>query len=170
MERFTNNALNINELPKIEALDYNKLDKKFLTETLLIRLVFILPLAAALFVIYKNQPSYLFEASLVAALLFIVVLILGYLSYFKKAYALREKDVSYRRGLIFHSITTVPLSRIQHSELLRGPLDRILGLSSVKIYTAGGSSSDITIPGLPLETAEKVREFINAKNANDDSQ
>ena len=163
MENFTNSILNINELPKLESLDYNKLDKNYLTETLIIRLVFILPLAALVFVVYFKQPDYLLEAVLAAIALFIVFMFFGYLSFFKKAYALRQKDVSYRRGIVFHSITTIPLSRIQHSELLRGPLDRMLGLSSVKIYTAGGSSSDITLPGLPLKTAEKVREFINNK-------
>ena len=166
--KFSNTALNISDLPKIETLEYNKLNRKYLTESLIIRLISILPLAAGIFIFYKKEPDFLFEAILIAIVIFVILMLFGYLSYFKKAYALREKDVSYRSGIIFHSITTVPLSRIQHSELLRGPLDRFLGLSSVKIYTAGGSSSDITIPGLSVETAENVREFINNKVAEDD--
>lgn len=168
MANFTNSALNISDLPKIESLEYSKLDGKFLIESLIIRLISILPIGAGIFIFYKKEPEFLFEAILFGLVTFAVLMLFGYLSYFKKKYALREKDVSYRRGIIFHSITTIPLSRIQHSELMRGPLDRFLGLSSVKIYTAGGSSSDITIPGLSVETAEKVREFINNQVAGDD--
>ena len=168
MEGFTNTQLDVADLPKLEELNYSPLDPKYLTEILIFRVVLGLILLAVLFFLNPEREAigdYIYLILAGGAVLAGLFIATGYFGFFKKGYALREKDVSYRSGLIFHSITTVPLNRIQHSEVVRGPLDRFFGLSSVKIYTAGGSSSDVSIPGLKLEEAEKVREFINAKIA-----
>jgi membrane protein YdbS with pleckstrin-like domain len=168
MEGFTNTQLDVADLPKLEALEYSPLHPKYLTEILIMRVVLSIAFLALLFFgnpekeALGNAIYLILAGGLLVSGLFIAF---GYFGFYKKGFALREKDVSYRSGLIFHSITTVPLNRIQHSEVVRGPLDRFFGLSSVKIYTAGGSSSDVSIPGLKLEEAEKVREFINAKIA-----
>jgi membrane protein YdbS with pleckstrin-like domain len=53
------------------------------------------------------------------------------------------------------------LVRIQHSEVTRGPLQRLFELATVKIYTAGGQQSDLSIPGLTPDEAYKVRDYIN---------
>jgi membrane protein YdbS with pleckstrin-like domain len=65
-------------------------------------------------------------------------------------------------------VTSVPFNRIQHSEINQGPLDRAYNLASLNIYTAGGSSSDLTIPGLPYDQAVKLREFVAKKSADDE--
>jgi membrane protein YdbS with pleckstrin-like domain len=78
----------------------------------------------------------------------------------RKGYALREKDVLFTRGLIAHKTTVIPLNRIQHVALHEGFLSRMYDLSEVQIYTAGGSSSDLSIPGVPKEEALKIKNYL----------
>jgi membrane protein YdbS with pleckstrin-like domain len=78
----------------------------------------------------------------------------------RKFYSLREQDLSYRSGLIFRKTVSQPMLRIQHVELKRGPIDRKVGLAKLQVFSAGGALHTFEIPGLPLETAENIRQFI----------
>jgi membrane protein YdbS with pleckstrin-like domain len=77
-----------------------------------------------------------------------------------KTYALREHDLSYSAGLIFKKTITQPILRIQHIELKRGPIERKVGLATLQVFSAGGALDTFEIPGLPLNEAQKLREFI----------
>jgi membrane protein YdbS with pleckstrin-like domain len=65
----------------------------------------------------------------------------------------------FRRGIIFQRQVAVPYGRLQLVDVSRGPLSRLLGLSELKLVTAAASSG-VTIPGLPLESAEKLRDHL----------
>ena len=80
-----------------------------------------------------------------------------------RGYVLRDKDLTYRAGWIFRKVTTIPFNRIQHSEISQGPLGRLFRLNRLKIYTAGGSASDLSIPGLDPEVAVRLRDFVNGQ-------
>lgn len=80
-------------------------------------------------------------------------------------YAVRRHDVTLKRGWLFRTRITVPMSRIQHSEIFRGPLDRWLGLSTLRIFTAGSSGANLSIPGLPDETAQAIRSALISHGA-----
>lgn len=168
MENFTNSVLLPDNLPEIESATFNPLDKKYLM-ILMIRIAVVFLLLAAgmaAFLIFSDQlpPRFVLILVVVAIVLVIsflaVVTVLGFP---KKGYLIREKDVSFQRGLITHKVTSVPLNRIQHVEVNQGVLAKILGLSSVNIYTAGGSSSDLSIPGLPADEARKVKSFLSGQ-------
>ena len=88
------------------------------------------------------------------------VIIYHGLSYKYMGYALREKDISFTSGLLWRSMTTVPFNRVQHCDIKQGILDRRFGLSRLTIYTAGGQSTDLMIPGLLPATAEKLKTYI----------
>ena len=74
-------------------------------------------------------------------------------------------DVSFRRGWIVHRMTTVPLNRVQHCEFSQGLLGRLFDLATVRVFTAGGTSSDLDIRGLRKEDAIKVRDYITKLSA-----
>ncbi|MDH4072372.1 MAG: PH domain-containing protein [Gammaproteobacteria bacterium] len=78
----------------------------------------------------------------------------------KMAYAVRERDILYRSGVFWHTVTAVPYNRIQHVEKSTTPLDRRFQLANLKLFTAGGAGGDLTIRGLPVRTAEKLRAYI----------
>jgi len=62
------------------------------------------------------------------------------------------------RGVITQVDTSVPYVRVQHTDTQRGPIERLVGLSSVVVYTAGTRGADIRIPGLRPQRATELRE------------
>ncbi len=77
-----------------------------------------------------------------------------------KYYALREYDLSFQSGWIFSKKVTQPITRIQHIELKRGPIDRKIGLATLQVFSAGGALHTFEIPGLALSKAQKLRQYI----------
>lgn len=78
--------------------------------------------------------------------------------------ALREKDIIFTQGLFWRQSTLLPFNRVQHIEIHRNPIERKLGLSCLRIFTAGGSGVDLHIRGLENERAEKIKQFILEKS------
>jgi membrane protein YdbS with pleckstrin-like domain len=168
METFTNSVILPENLPVTDAQTFNKLDGKYL-KIILIRLAFFsVSLAGGIFALFffaeKNLPFFVVVISILSVVLLIAyLLVISVLGFPKKGYLLREKDISYKRGLIAYKQTSVPFNRIQHVEVNQGVLAKIFQLASVKIYTAGGTSSDLTIPGVPVETAGNLKAFLSEK-------
>ena len=70
-------------------------------------------------------------------------------------YALEPAMLRVVRGWLFHSDTLVPLVRIQHLDMARGPLDKLFGTATLAVHTAGTHNSVVTLPGLsPARAAE----------------
>lgn len=68
-------------------------------------------------------------------------------------------DALYLERGVFNQVKTiVPLVRIQHVDSRRTPKERIMGLASVVVYTAGSQGSDARIPGLKPEHAERLQD------------
>lgn len=88
----------------------------------------------------------------------------------RKKFAIRERDILYKEGLIWRSLTVVPFNRVQHAEVHQGPVERLFQLSRLKIYTAGGSTSDMTIAGLGPEEAYRMKHFILSKTSEDEEE
>ena len=73
-------------------------------------------------------------------------------------YELREDSLYLVRGVLTRRDTSVPFVRVQHVDTRRSPTERLAGLASVVVYTAGSRGADITVPGLTPERAEELRE------------
>ena len=74
-------------------------------------------------------------------------------------FEIREDEVDLLHGIVVKTRQIVPMSRIQHVDTVRGPIQRRYGLASVVFYTAAGS---MTIPELSDERAASVRDQIAA--------
>ncbi|RUR03670.1 hypothetical protein ELQ94_02995 [Labedella endophytica] len=74
-------------------------------------------------------------------------------------YLLREDDLLFRRGIMWQRFVAVPYGRMQLVDINRGPLARAFGLAELKFVTASPAAG-ITIPGLPLEEAEGLRDHL----------
>ncbi len=70
------------------------------------------------------------------------------LRYRRWTFQVRSTEVYLERGVVTHVRTIVPFVRIQHVDTQRGPLERVFGLSTLVIYTAGSRGADVSIPGL----------------------
>ncbi|MFB6103778.1 MAG: PH domain-containing protein [Halobacteriaceae archaeon] len=73
-------------------------------------------------------------------------------------FEVREEELYIRRGVFTRVTTLVPYVRVQHVDSRRGPVERLVGLGSVVVYTAGSRGSDVTIPGLTRERAEALQQ------------
>lgn len=63
-----------------------------------------------------------------------------------------------KRGVVTRIETAVPYVRVQHVDTQRGPVERLVGLASVVVYTAGSRGADVTIPGLRTERADEIQD------------
>ncbi len=100
-------------------------------------------------------------AALVVAVLALVTtlaLALPAAAYERFRYALRDGDLLVERGVLFRRTTSIPLDRIQHVDTRQGPVERLLGLTQVVVYTAAGLSADGSLPGLDADTASALRD------------
>jgi membrane protein YdbS with pleckstrin-like domain len=168
MDNFTNSIILPENLPEIEAKTFNLSDKKYLRILLFQNLILFLFLSGALatfLLLTQEKPPIFITLSVSLAIVLAVAwsLAVTILGFPKKGYLVREKDVSFQKGLITYKLTTVPFNRIQHVEVTQGILAKMYGLSTVKIYTAGGTSSDLSIPGLPVNDAQKLKAFLSEK-------
>ena len=168
MENFSNSVLIPENLPEIETKTFNSLDKKYL-KILFIRIVILVLLLAGAFATFLILFDEKIPILILIIIISILALIIAYsilitvLGFPKKGYLVREQDLSYQKGLITYKLITVPFNRIQHVEVNQGILAKIFKLSSVKIYTAGGNASDLSIPGLPVEVAQNLKAFLSEK-------
>lgn len=168
MENFSNSVIIPENLPEIKQESFNLLDKKYLKILLLRTLLFALLLIGGLigFLIISEEELPGFVLPVLISFISILILystLIAVLGFRRKGYLVREKDVSFKKGVILYKQTSVPFNRIQHVEVNQGILAKFFKLSSVKIYTAGGTASDLSIPGLPVETAHNLKAFLSEK-------
>ena len=163
---FTNVQVTLSELPTFEDIDYLDLERSYAWLVCLVALtveVVIVAIAIVLsMVIPPPPPMQGLGTSIGLAVLIVMAWIPIYR--FKAArvtrYAIRDHDLLLRSGLFWQSEVIQPIKRIQHVELLRGPLERRLGLANVRLYSAGSGKATFTIPGLRLLTAARMRRYI----------
>jgi putative membrane protein len=98
----------------------------------------------------------------------IIVLSIGYSVLWVKlfGYELKDNEVKVEKGVISKSYDSIPYSRIQNVGIERSLLQRILGISTVDIQTAGSSgyrNAEGKLPGVEKHVAEEVRESIMEK-------
>jgi membrane protein YdbS with pleckstrin-like domain len=72
-------------------------------------------------------------------------------------YVVREDSLYLTRGVLTRVQTVAPYVRVQHIDTRRSPVERLLGLSSLVVYTAGSRGADVTIPGLTDERAAELQ-------------
>lgn len=165
---FTNPQIQVEDLPNVEDVVLKPISKSYLKIITLNSLVLYSLILGVCFGLkylikedgFQDNFWYVFLGVLVIC---IVNFIISILAFKKRKYAVRGHDVIYAKGLIVHSVTTVPISRIQHVEESRSWLARNFGLSTLKIFTAGEAGSDLSIKGLPHVEAKGINDFISAE-------
>jgi hypothetical protein len=171
---FQNAQLSIEELPSVAGVEWQGLNQAYLRVDLiglwLFRLGVLGVFLVYTFFVEGFPPVVRWSIAGLWVFLLLLTTVLRYLGFRIKGYAVRQHDLMYRRGLLFRSVTVVPFTRIQHSEVEQGVIERQFGLSSLSVFTAGGSQSDLVIPGLKREDAERIRNFLSQKVAADEEE
>lgn len=83
--------------------------------------------------------------------------------YRRLGYAIDGRLLRTVRGWLFHTDTVVPFVRVQHIDLTRGPLDKLFGIASLVVHTAGTHNSIVVLPGLSPDRAAEIRDAIRSE-------
>ena len=134
-------------------------------------IVYLLTLAVIVFLYFEvdalHSPLFIF-ATLFAWLCGVAVSVAAIeIGFRNKVWALRDKDIIFRKGWLFQSTHIIPFVKIQHCVVRSGPVERSFGLASIWLMTAAGTDLDIGIRGLKQETAESLKQWIVEKTAAD---
>ncbi len=72
-------------------------------------------------------------------------------------FAERNEDLMVRRGVLVRRLSVIPYGRMQFIDVTAGPLERSLGLATLRMHTAA-AASDARIPGLEQDMAARLRD------------
>ncbi len=163
---FTNNQVSSINLPKIEDISYEPIQKTSMyVGYIVIGITAIIAVIILVFILMFSEVvrAYMWYA-LAAIIAFISILFLTETKAFKNTgFAVREHDILHKYGWLWRTVVVIPYNRIQHIEVNQGPIDRLFDLSSLSLYTAGGSVEEIE--GLLPDQAQNIKAFIIAKNS-----
>ena len=167
MEEFTNETIDTKQLPRYESVELTSLHKNYWKVLLINNAIIFSIIAIVMIFLWMNiEDSQEYSPFLVFGIFLVIVngsFFLNRISFKKKAYAFRNHDVIYRSGLIATNTMVIPYNRVQHVALHEGFLSRYFGLAKVEIFTAGGTASDIEIPGIAKEEAENIKQLLMGK-------
>ncbi len=62
-------------------------------------------------------------------------------------YRLDAQGIEIRRGVYWRVVINVPRSRVQHTDVSQGPVERRYGLGTLVIYTAGTDHAKVDLAG-----------------------
>jgi uncharacterized protein len=165
---FENAEIALENLPAADVVGWQALDRRFALRLQIRALINVALAAAALSILQILRVRMGGDMSIGFAWLALIPFAAGSLlwpliSVPRKGYAVRDRDLLYKSGVIWRSVTAVPFNRVQHVETASTPLDRRFGLASLELFTAGSSGGDLKIHGLPADVAERLRVFVLGK-------
>lgn len=70
------------------------------------------------------------------------------------------RELHVASGWLVRSHTIVPAVRVQHIDVTQGPVERMFGVATLVLHTAGTANSEVHLPGIAREDAEEIRDAI----------
>jgi len=168
MENFTNDTIDTSQLPKSEEVTFTNLHPKYFKVVLINLLIVISILILVPSLVFILIPD-LFSGriwmilGILLPIISSLIIVFSIIRFKKKGFAFRNHDVLFRHGIIATNTIVIPYNRVQHVALHEGLVSRYFGLANIEIFTAGGSSSDIEIPGIEKEQAENIKQLLMGK-------
>lgn len=143
---------------------WNPVSPKLITARRLVLAIVMVPLLVAWIAIAVFSPMLTWIGLVGLVLLAAVTIWIWWLigrrvrSY---GYAERNDDLLVTSGILFRRLVVVPYGRMQLVDVTAGPIDRSLGVTTVKLHTAA-ATTDASIPGLPPDEAGALRDRLAA--------
>ncbi|MBP2412863.1 membrane protein YdbS with pleckstrin-like domain [Arthrobacter stackebrandtii] len=149
-------------LPVSENLITARLIERGLTGLVIAALTAI-PLVLMLVGVWEGYPAWL-AWLLPAAVVVVTVWEMAIVPRQVRAmgYAERDEDLLLRSGIMFHKVMVVPYGRMQYVDVSMGPLERMLGLSTIHLHTASPGTNAL-LRGLPASEASRLREQLSSR-------
>lgn len=130
----------------------------FIAKTFVILVLFVVGIVLA--------PQYFILATAAYLLLVAVSAMLVYSNFY---FEIDEDGLTIESGVIHKSQVTVPFDQVQNVNIERSIIERILGVSSISIETAGSSGgttgknrlrAEAHLPGIDLDMAKKIHDLL----------
>jgi hypothetical protein len=96
-------------------------------------------------------------------LLILLVLLFAPRRYRAWGYLRGEDELTVKHGLMVRKLTVVPFGRVQHIDIAQGPLQRMMGLATLVLNTAGTRGAAVKLPGLDHRDAEALRDHVRGQ-------
>lgn len=170
---FVNPQVSPDALPNAEELDWQPLHRRFVLRLQVgtaIRMSVFAGIGAGVhYALATGAPAAMFRAApwlpviawSVFAAISLWALAWPVVAVPRHGYAVRDKDILYRSGVLWRSVRAIPFNRVQHTKTDSTPLDRRFGLANLSVFPAGGGGHKIR--GLGMETAERMRAYVSAR-------
>lgn len=156
----------------VRPLDPRYVDLQVQTGWITAGVAFVLALAGSVLMMFVRGLTT--KSLLVAVSLCLLIALLTWwlvrwpaVAYRFASYRVDGDGLEIRSGVYFRSVTTVPRSRVQHTDVSQGPLQRRYGLATLTVHTAGSENAEVELPGLPHEVALKIRDHLLPGNTAD---
>ncbi len=75
-------------------------------------------------------------------------------------YRVDETGVRIKRGVLWRKIISIPNSRVQHTDVSQGPLQRRYNIATLTVHTAGTEGASIHLGGLRHDVALRLRDHL----------
>lgn len=89
------------------------------------------------------------------------------ISYRHTLYRVDPQGIEIRRGVVWRRTINVPKSRVQHTDVSQGPLQRTYALGTLVVYTAGTDHAKVELPGLSHARAMRIRDHLLPSGSDD---
>ena len=83
------------------------------------------------------------------------------------SYKVDGQGIEIKRGVWWRKVINVPRSRVQHTDVSQGPLERRYGLGTLVIFTAGTDHARVDLKGLDHATALSIRDHLLPREGDD---
>lgn len=162
---FENAEIPLESLPSVDDVSWQPMARSYLAElivghALTLGVVLAVAFGGTALGIIDAPASLRRGVALYAVVHLLVVAVWSPLSMKYRGYALRQHDLLYRIGVLRRKLIAIPFNRIQHVETTSGVTERLFGLATLVVYTAGGSGGDLKIRGLETDRAHRLRDHI----------
>lgn len=143
----------------------------YLISTITLIWLFLGTMVSLIVLLEGGENSFLvtFFAWMIGIGLLIILAGMGLISWYFNSisYEIIEDEVHVFRGVITRTRKIVPYRTITNIEVKQGPYDRLLGLGTIEIQTAGNSANKMgpeeRIDGLPAEYVQDIQDVLISK-------
>ena len=84
------------------------------------------------------------------------------------SYRVDDEGIEITQGVIWRRVINVPRSRVQHTDVSQGPIERSVGLGTLVIFTAGTEHARVQLHGLDHGLALRIRDHLLLSGGGDD--
>lgn len=154
----------------MENLELKKQERSFLKiNRIVTTIIFGLILVGITVTMLINSVIYKYVIVFDGIVLFLYLWVFLYqgAAYKRFSYAMNQYGLYINQGVVWQRKIVVPRNRVQHTDVIQGPLERKFKLAELVVHTAGTRNASVKLPGILHTDAEALRESLTFEESND---